>query len=159
MLAGIELGNIISHSDNEEDASARDTPPTSSIPTSSYRTRQQVHGSHKREICYDQQYHPMDDIVHPARAAKMRIKYGEELPASDDMLSCSNIDDECNDTDAETDNEAEAKKKAKNMSSQPTRRSGRQVNSNVIYNTNVHPQDGDIEQIERADWEHLVSVR
>ncbi|KAF2658787.1 hypothetical protein K491DRAFT_247078 [Lophiostoma macrostomum CBS 122681] len=157
LLAGIGPENIISQSENEEEALAKNTPPTSSISTSSYRTRRQVHGSQKSEVCYDQKYHPMDDVMNPTRAAKVKSKYGEELPVSDDILFFSDVDDGGNESDVEMHIDAEPMKKVKNKFCQPTRRSGRQMNNSVIYNTSVHPQDNDIEEGERTDWV-LVSV-
>ncbi|KAF2473943.1 uncharacterized protein BDR25DRAFT_341170 [Lindgomyces ingoldianus] len=145
-LAGIDPENIIPISgDNQSEVVGfKDAPLTSSIPTSSYKTRAQVNGTQRSELCYDQKYHPMDDFVQPKRAAKLRSMYGEDTFLSDIMSASSKFSDG-NHTDSDARVEEHLKKgKSKKLpfpqSSQPTRHSSRQVNLDATYSMSTHPQ-------------------
>lgn len=98
LLAGLDPDNII-QSDNES------SPFRPSIPTSSYKTRRQVHGSSKSKLCYSQKYHPMDDFTQPKRAAKMRVRYRDEPPHSELSLSLNDSGDEV-ESESESDPES-----------------------------------------------------
>ncbi|KAF2708787.1 hypothetical protein K504DRAFT_502802 [Pleomassaria siparia CBS 279.74] len=158
MLGGIDLDNIISVSDDEESDNTEprpgDTPPTSSIPASSCRTRSQIKGSQKSELCYNQKYHPMDEYTQPKRAAKMKLKYGEPSSASDDLSISSDLDDNATEeSESETEgSNSRAKRRRVSLTpaSQGTRRSARRKNHDVLYNIGIHPQDSDIRKLEAS---------
>jgi hypothetical protein len=69
LLSGLDIDNVIELSDEI---------PTSSNPTSSYRTRAQVRGRPKHDLCYNMRYHPMDEVTFPKRAAKVKAEYDIE---------------------------------------------------------------------------------
>jgi hypothetical protein len=87
----------------------------------------------------------------------VRHKYGSAVHGSDDSDITTHEDDE-NESECETDiedNNSEVNRRVGMglipLSSQPTRRSSRAVNRNVLYNTSVHPQDKEIKEIERTN--------
>ena len=142
---------------DEESEHAVDTPPTSSMPPSSYslRNRRATQG----KLVYDVKYHPMDDSIRPSQAAKRRSAHGEIQLISDDESDA----DEPFSVHAESDDEEEgleeeikektrpAKKgrkraRCRSTSPEPTRRSSRQTTKpKISYNMQVHPQDRDLE--------------
>lgn len=95
----------------------------------------------------------MDDYTNPKRAAKIRVMYGEKSPTSDSDISSF---DEGNNTECDTDVEDNSRKSRKGQifpippTMQPARRTSRRVNRNVMYNTNVHPQDAFIEAADKV---------
>jgi hypothetical protein len=120
----------------------------------------------------------MDDITQPKRAAKMKVHYGDEPPYGDPDLSSYDSDDEADsesESESDTDTEehskkedAKKKKKSKDKGkgkarennhvvTQGTRRPSRVAHRNVNYDMAVHPQDREIEGIERA--EHTAKQR
>lgn len=127
----------------------------SSTSTSSHKTRAHVHGIHRSELCYDQKYHPMDQFTNPKRAAKMKSKYEDDLLVSDNTVTT--FDNEANQLDCETDVDDGPEKKATSgkdssySSTKPFRCSSRQMKRNVLYDTNIHPQDVEIEELEEAE--------
>ncbi|KAF2188176.1 hypothetical protein K469DRAFT_748526 [Zopfia rhizophila CBS 207.26] len=154
ILIGLDSENIIEISDDEQELEFKDTPPTSSIPSSSYKTRAQVHGSRRDELCYDQKYHPMDEYTHPKRAARVKSKYGEDLLASEGTIASSFDDDRHTESETDLDENPKLKGKGRKLPlppSQPTRRSSRQVNWEIMYNVNVHTQDAELKEMERSD--------
>jgi hypothetical protein len=141
---------------NQEDAqSTAKTPPTSSIPASSYslRNRRAAQG----KLVYDVKYHPMDDSVRPVQAAKRRSAHGEIQFSSDDISESFSVQAE-SDEEEEGDHQEEeqiarptkkGRKRARqySRSPEPTRRSSRQTATpKISYNMNVHPQDRDLEE-------------
>ncbi|KAF2121520.1 hypothetical protein BDV96DRAFT_627841 [Lophiotrema nucula] len=152
ILQGLDIDNILSTPNEDELQSAiKDTPPTSSIPASSYRTRNQVRGSQKSHLCYDQKYHPMDDVVRPSQAVKQKSKHGELSLGSEDTLFSSF--DNGNHTESDTEHEEiqpkrpKSKSKSVRPSSQPSRRTSRHVNKTPLYNMGIHPQDADLDRL------------
>jgi len=157
LLAGLELNNIITTTDEEEQSVATNTPLTSTAPTSSLRTRGQTNKMHFSKPVYDQKYHPMDDVIQPSRAAQHRVRYEERYP-DDDSEGTDFCQDEQSDSDVEANHQPSPNKRRKfstvpPASAQGTRRSSRHVNRNVLYNTSIHPQDEDIDHME-VDSEH-----
>ncbi|KAF2682120.1 hypothetical protein K458DRAFT_391154 [Lentithecium fluviatile CBS 122367] len=151
LLSGLGLDNIITVADDEDSHSvARDTPPTSSIPTSSLRTRGQTNAMQNSRPLYDQKYHPMDDVVQPSRAARHRAKY-EEQNLDEDSEGTDFQEDDQSDSDVGVDHHRNTNKRRKLSHFPPTqgtRHSSRRTNRNVLYDMNVHPQDEEIEQME-----------
>lgn len=125
-----------------------DTPPTSSAPTSSYRTRSQ-NKAHTSELLYDQKYHPMDDYLRPTQAARRRAIHEEQV--SDDDSEVTGFE---GGSHSESDSEIESqpsknkRRKVSHPNAQATRRSTRQVNREVLYDTSVHPQDDVLDQMD-----------
>ncbi|KAF1956020.1 hypothetical protein CC80DRAFT_83811 [Byssothecium circinans] len=145
LLAGINLENILPPvPSQEEDASSV------AEPTSSYRTRGTAStDSTRRQIQYNQRYHPMDDYIRPSQAAKVRAAYGERAPESD---SASEHETFRSEDSSDEENETKRQK----VVSQPTRRSSRAVNHDVLYDTNVHPQDAIIDEaMSSSDSAHV----
>lgn len=93
--------------------------------------------------------------MQPARAAKVMNNYVKDRPPSDDMFS-SDFECEGKDTGHDSDENEERNERIEVASSQPTRRSRRTVNKDVVYNTSIHPQDAEIEEVEKGD-NRLVS--
>jgi hypothetical protein len=153
LLAGLEQSNIVAlaDADDEDDQpAARDTPLTSSLPSSSFRTRGQTARMRHTKPLYDQKYHPMDDVVQPARAARHHARYEEQRPA-EDSEETDPYTDALSDTDDDTNRKPHTDKRRKPTDLPPslgTRRSSRQVNHDVLYNTSVHPQDEQIDCME-----------
>lgn len=152
LLNSIDPSNIIDITDNEDEQYAVDTPPTSSVPLSSYsfRNRRATQG----KLIYDVKYHPMDDSVRPAQAAKRRLAHGEMDSFLDDICVSYSVhtdsDGEGDRKESESEGEKpteltrKGKKRAKNLSqsAQPTRRSSRKIaKPRMSYNTSIHPQD------------------
>ncbi|CAG5161171.1 uncharacterized protein ALTATR162_LOCUS5974 [Alternaria atra] len=130
------------------------TPATSTNPTSSYSLRDRT----QSKLVYDVRYHPMDDAIRPARAAKRRSAHGETIVVgSDDPSDASAvIDTEASagdSSDVQNEDKEEIPKQGRKVTgrkqtrSRPlptegTRRSTRKVsNQKTSYNINIHPQD------------------
>jgi hypothetical protein len=153
LLTSVDRKNIIDMMDNEDEQSAGDTPPTSSLPPSSYsfRARRATQG----KLVYDTKYHPMDDSIRPSQAAKRRSLHGETQCFSDDTVGPFCMYSETDEEDGhyeELEHLQESSKRGKKRarrrspSPQPTRRSPRKTsNPKVSYNTSIHPQDHDLE--------------
>lgn len=96
----------------------------------------------------------MDEFTQPKRAAKLRSKYVERSVVSDNEPIASHRDED-NHSESGSDNE-ELKMRVKRtrlsvpLSSQATRRSSRQINRDVLYNVNIHPQDVEIKMLESS---------
>lgn len=167
MLASIDLSNIIDMTDTEdEDGSRLGTPPTSSMPPSSYslRNRRAPQG----KLIYDAKYHPMDDSIRPSQAAKRRSAHGEIELSSDDESETFSVHSESED-EKEQNTEKLIKKfgsrkskkrsRSRSESLQPTRRSSRRAsNQKVSYNMNVHPQDRYLEVSSSDDEDSEASL-
>jgi hypothetical protein len=160
LLTSIDPRNIIDITDQEDTQSIADTPPTSSIPASSYslRNRRAAQG----KLVYDVKYHPMDDSIRPSQAAKRRSAHGEIQLFSDnttDSCSVPAVSDEEEDEDnEETEQKVRSIKKGKKrarqqfQSPEPTRRSSRRTATpKISYNMSVHPQDRDLEESSADD--------
>lgn len=80
------------------------------------------------QIVYDGKYHPMDDVLRPQRAAKRRAKYEEDQPGSDSEATVSGAGD--------------------NVNIEGARRSSRPANGQALYDTNVQPQDEELQGLE-----------
>lgn len=139
-----------------------DTPPTSSVPTSSYTTRSATNKASSHGPLYDQKYHPMDDVLRPSQAAKHKAKYDNSHSDPYDSESTSTEPFGAVSSDSEVESNGPATKHRKTLNRVPSRgkrRSSRQINANVLYDTNVHPQDEDLQQMEvDADLED-TSIR
>ncbi|KAF2800119.1 hypothetical protein K505DRAFT_370525 [Melanomma pulvis-pyrius CBS 109.77] len=152
LLHGIDLDNIIPVSrDEHNEPIPKDTLPTSSVSTS-YKTRAQIHGTPKSELYYNQKYHPMDEFTQPKRAASLRSKYVERSVVSDNESIASDRDED-NYFESESENgelkvEVKRTKLSVPLSTHTTRRSSRQLNRDVLYDVNIHPQDDEIKMLE-----------
>lgn len=133
---------------------AEDTPPTSSLPPPSYslRNRNRNRKAGQGRLIYDLKYHPMDDSIRPSQAAKRRSLHGEPKTFSDESSEASLAHDESNEDESDIEERAgPARKGTKRIrccseEAQPTRRSSRKsLNTGLLYNMNVHPQDRDLE--------------
>ncbi|KAF2265780.1 hypothetical protein CC78DRAFT_578951 [Lojkania enalia] len=136
ILEGLNLKNVIVPLGDEVDSSApKETLPTSSLTRSSYRTRA---------------YHPMDEVISPLRAAKRKSRYEEEVNISDGLASSFDNDNHT-ESDTEVEENADAGTRGeKNKSPAPSRavrRTSRQANREAMYNTNIHPQDTELEEL------------
>lgn len=102
------------------------------------------------EPLYDQKYHPLDDFMQPSYAAKRRAKYRRECPDAnnDDTTSYEAADSESESEVETTGFPSKRRKKATLPLSQCTRRSLRQTNRDVLDDTDVHPQDEDLQCME-----------
>jgi hypothetical protein len=159
LLTAIDPKNIIDLSDHDDRTAAADTPPMSSVPTSSYSFRKRKASQSK--LVYDGKYHPMDDSIRPSQAAKRRSAHGEIESFSDENKSDSFTVHADSDIEAESNEHVEgvetekkprsagkSKKRTQGptRSPEPTRRSSRRTAvSKVAYNMNIHPQDNDLE--------------
>ncbi|KAL5113971.1 hypothetical protein ACEQ8H_008153 [Pleosporales sp. CAS-2024a] len=121
------------------------------------------HRSRQSKLMYDAKYHPMDDCIRPSLAAKRRSLHGETLVIADDD------DDETDTSDAhgvsdEIEHEAgwqmqrgptkSNKKRIRcaSQSPQPFRRSSRTKSTpRISYDTSIHPQDPELEQLMADD--------
>jgi hypothetical protein len=161
LLTSIDPRNIIDITDNEDAPSTADTPPTSSMPASSYsfRNRRAARG----KLIYDVKYHPMDDSIRPSQAAKRRSAHGEEQVSSDDSSEAS-VQGDGSDLDEEKEGKKEEEQKSRpakkgkkrarspSQSPEPTRRSSRRTATlRVSYNMSIHPQDRDLEESSADD--------
>ncbi|KAJ4301431.1 hypothetical protein N0V90_003523 [Kalmusia sp. IMI 367209] len=159
LLSGLDMSNIIMIPSEElVHSTAEDSPPVSSMPPpSSYMTRGSTSGNRSPDLAYDQKYHPIDEFLRPSQAAKRRAEHGlddEESEEADhgecyDSESDSDIDID-NDIDSNINDQPQTKKRKrrnKPTARQGIRRSARQVNRDVLYNANVHPQDEQLRQI------------
>ena len=93
-------------------------------------------------------YHPIDEYIHPKRASRLRSKYREPTHDSDNEATTYSSDthgfvESASDTDELKD--AKRRKLSHPPSTQIVRRSSRQVNRNVIYDSSIHPQDNELE--------------
>lgn len=121
--------------------------PTSSAPTPSKRTR--GHSNSTRALQYNGKYHPLDEILRPSQAAKFRAEHG--LNKCEDSDSDGFKDQGDKDSDYDVDGKPQKKKnKTSGMTAfcYGPRRSPRKVNRNALYNTNAHPQDLDLAQMD-----------
>jgi hypothetical protein len=161
LLTSIDPKNIIDITDNEDAHPTTDTPPTSSMPASSYsfRNRRAARG----KLIYDVKYHPMDDSIRPSQAAKRRSAHGEEQVSSDDSSEAS-VQGDGSDSDEEKEDNKEEEQKSRpakkgkkrarspSQSPEPTRRSSRRTATpKVSYNMSIHPQDRDLEESSTTD--------
>ncbi|KAF1994811.1 hypothetical protein P154DRAFT_539298 [Amniculicola lignicola CBS 123094] len=155
LLQDITPDNIIS-SGGRDATSRHDTPPTSSLPTSSYRTRARTNRSSLKKLNYDQKYHPMDDVLNPGRAAKRKAQVPSYTLASEE-LSSSTFGEGSNSgsgSNMEGNGELNIKKQRNTLlpafETPATRRSARQINTDVNYDSNVHPQDAELAELDNG---------
>jgi hypothetical protein len=156
LLDSIDPTNTIEITDNEDEQPNVDTPPTSSVPRSSYsfRNRRTIRG----KLVYDVKYHPMDDSIRSTQAAKRRSAHEEIHVFSDDTTSSYSAHIDSDEEGDGKESEAEAEKPSKptrkwkkrarsrSQSAQPTRRSSRKTTKpRMSYNTSIHPQDCELE--------------
>jgi hypothetical protein len=165
-LTSIDPKNIIDMTEEDAQLSA-DTPPTSSIPASSYslRNRRAAQG----KLVYDVKYHPMDDSVRPTQAAKRRSAHGEIQFSSDDVSESFSVHAE-SDVEEDGNNQEEGQKakptkkgrkraRQQSRSPEPTRRSSRQTATpKISYNMSVHPQDRDLEESSASESDVVATT-
>ncbi|KAF1839523.1 hypothetical protein BDW02DRAFT_156129 [Decorospora gaudefroyi] len=161
---GIDLDNVISVKESRLEL----TPPTSSVPNTSYSLRNR--GEKQSKLAYDLKYHPMDDRIRPSQAAKRRSAHGEEQVPSDHSNEVSTIidteadassDEQCETGKWEPANATRGKKRSQTLSPsrsiEGTRRSTRKVpDPKASYNMDIHPQDSFL--IVSSDGEDEVYV-
>ena len=81
----------------------------------------------------------MDDYIRPSQAAKVRAAHGKRALKSDSKSLHSVTSSDC---------ESEAETKRQKMAGPPVSRSFRAINHNIIYSTNIHPQDAVLAQMD-----------
>ncbi|KAH7115976.1 hypothetical protein B0J11DRAFT_510329 [Dendryphion nanum] len=130
-----------------------DTSPTSSLePLTSTRSLRHPSGPH--ELIYNQKYHPMDDVLQPTRAARVKLTY-----TTNAMDDCSESE-----TDHNDENKRHRSKGKKRLHSVPPspyatvslsrgeRRSSRRSKRKVNYDMKVHPQDSQLRELEAESY-------
>ncbi|KAF2873388.1 hypothetical protein BDV95DRAFT_592766 [Massariosphaeria phaeospora] len=164
LLADLDLSNIITISDEEDDATT-ETRPT-------YNTRRQTHD--KDKLCYDQKWHPMDDYLQPQRAAKRRSLQNDDSTLSpddkdDDSTTFANSGQSDDDADTEDEGMVSNKRristskgvtsnKRRKSTSEGTRRSSRETNRDAHYDMSTHRQDAELVESEEAGVRNCVET-
>ncbi|KAF2645346.1 hypothetical protein P280DRAFT_513257 [Massarina eburnea CBS 473.64] len=134
LLVGLDLQNIIAAAEEE----TADQAPSSSKATSSHNTRASTSTRRRSQIRYNQKYHPMDDVIRPRQAAKLRATYASDSGSQETNFRGS--------YDSPTSSASEiVEPKRQVLTRPPTRRSARRYNPDVLYDMKVHPQDAIIE--------------
>ncbi|KAF2739047.1 hypothetical protein EJ04DRAFT_573480 [Polyplosphaeria fusca] len=155
LLNGLDTGNIITAvngSSDEDEGNDQRAPrsilPTSSYPTSSYRTRAQVKGISTSELCYDQKYHPLDDVLQPRRASNRKSKYSKQSfdLNTDNTPSSSFVDG--GDQSESNDMPYQSTKSRNKSHSEPIKRTLRKTNQAALYEQRLHPQDPELNMLE-----------
>jgi hypothetical protein len=109
-------------------------------------------------------YHPMDEVTYPRRAARMRRECGDHDSGSDINLRGGTESEVETDIEDLSGDDLEGKestcirvsiitvadRSAVASFPVPVRRTLRHVNQNPLYDMSLHPQDGDIAELEQA---------
>ena len=141
MLFGLKSDNIIDVDDDEETDIDENIPASSNV-----LTRAQVLGRPQDEIVYVAKHHPLDEYMRPKRAAKARSRYGIKNIDTESTLYDNSDHLSGSETEIDTYDPRTKSKKPPRPHMSPTRRSSRiSHKKNVAYDSNVHPQDNEIE--------------
>lgn len=141
MLFGLKLDNIIDADEDEETDIDENTPASSNV-----LTRAQVHGRLQYEIVYDVKHHPLDEYMRPKRVAKARSRYGIKNIDTKDTLYDNSDHLSGSETEIDTYDPRTKSKKLPRPHMSTTRRSSRiSHKKSVVYDSNIHPQDNEIE--------------
>lgn len=141
MLFGLKSDNIIDIDDDEETDIDDNIPASSNV-----LTRAQVHGRPQNEIVYDVKHHPLDEYMKPKGAAKVKSRYGIKNIGPEGILYDNSDHLSGSETEIDTYDPRTKSKKPPRPHMSPTRRSSRiSHKKNVAYDSNVHPQDNEIE--------------
>jgi hypothetical protein len=141
MLFGLKSDNIIDVDEDEETDIDENIPASSNV-----LTRAQVHGRLQDEIVYDVKHHPLDEYMRPKRVAKARPRYSIKNIDTESTLYDNSDHLSGSETEIDTYDPRTKSKKPPRPHMSTTRRSSRIFHKrDVVYDSNVHPQDNEIE--------------
>lgn len=159
MLYGLDLCNIIPHTQPENDG---DTTLTLSTSSSSRAARSQRNVARENRL-YNMKHHPMDDMLQPAKAATKRRKKpsgGETSSSSSSNPSATSLSSTLlalTSSRRHGDGLGSPPRK-KRKETVPTRTSTRTKGNRVNYDMAVHPRKCDVDWVDLSFWFLLAFV-